>query len=104
LDCDQCGFDFSLVHHRILLVKKYHYHPLLDTSLKESILLGKTFAPDEFRSCFRRWCPSAMSPGREGTGGCQVSERKRKEAEISDEEAEDWVNFAEMVGLTFFWS
>jgi hypothetical protein len=30
------------------------------------------------------------------------SQRKeRKEAEISDEEAEDWVNFAEMVGLTF---
>jgi len=65
--------------------------------------LGETFAPDEFRSCFRRWCPSAMSPGREGRADAK-SAKGRKEAEISDEEAEDWVNFAEMVGLTFFWS
>lgn len=64
--------------------------------------MGETFAPDEFRSCFRRWCPSAMSP-RPGGGRADAksAKGKGKEAEISDEEAEDWVNFAEMVGLTF---
>jgi hypothetical protein len=39
-----------------------------------------------------------------GRADAKSAKGKGKEAEISDEEAEDWVNFAEMVGLTFFWS
>lgn len=60
--------------------------------IRESILLGETFAPDEFRSCFRRWCPSAMSP-RPGGGRADAksAKGKGKEAEISDEEAEEEV-------------
>ena len=69
---------------------------LWDAPLQESILLGETFAPEAFRSCFRRWCPSAMSSF--SRADAKSAKGKGKEAEISDEEAEDWLNFPEMVG------
>lgn len=48
--------------------------------------MGENFAPEEFRSCFNRWCPSAVSrppPPR-------PTSQKKKE-EISDDEAEEEV-------------
>ena len=58
---------------------------LLDSPCQDSIMMGENFAPEEFRSCFNRWCPSAVSrpPPPRPTS--------KKKEEISDDEAEEEV-------------
>ena len=64
---------------------------------KDSILYGETFAPETFRSCFRRWCPPAASLSRPGRQDVNFEAKGKgkgkngKDTEMSDEEAEEEV-------------
>lgn len=64
-----------------------HRHQQQHERIRESIVHGDDSAPQEFQSCFQKWCPFAP---RESMA-VQPPKAVLKETDLSDEEAEDEV-------------